>query len=59
MTKEVTTTQIRLKAKKGKFLTDGEFYGNLVILPKGSDETVWKEISKEEYEATQETSITS
>lgn len=58
MTKK-TVTQIILKADEGKYLTDGEFYGRTVILPKGSDETVWKEISKEEYEAAQETSLTS
>ena len=55
MVREETDVQITLKAEKSKFLTNGKIYGNTVILPKGSDETVWEEITKEEYEATQET----
>ena len=58
MTKE-TITQIILKADEGKYLTDGEFYGTTVILPKGADTNIWHEITKEEYEATQETSTIS
>ena len=48
-----TITQVILKADEGNYLTNGEAYGKTVILPEGSDETVWKEISKEEYEEAQ------
>lgn len=54
-----TVTQIILKADKGKYLTDGESYGRTIILPEGADVSVWYEITKEEYEEAQETSITS
>lgn len=53
MIKEKNDTQIILKADEGKYLTDGESYGRTLIAPKGSDVSVWYEITKEEYEAIQ------
>ena len=44
-----TITQVILKADEGNYLTNGEAYGKTVILPEGSDETVWEEITNEEY----------
>lgn len=38
-----------LKAKDGYIFTNGEIYGEEIYLAEGIDETIFKEIPKEEY----------
>ena len=47
--KKQTVKQIILTADEGMYLTDGETYGKTVVLPEGADQSVWREISEEEY----------
>ena len=42
-------TQIILTADEGKRLTDGEDFVTAIRLPEGADETIWHEITEEEY----------
>lgn len=46
MKKEI---QIILTADKGKHLTDGENFCTEIRLPQSADETLWHEITEEEY----------
>lgn len=43
-------TQIILTAEKGKRLTDGENFVTEIRLPEGADESMWQEITEEEYQ---------
>lgn len=50
----MTKTKINLfeyKADDGKWLTDGETYAKVVYLAVNADESVWKEITQEQYES--------
>ena len=42
-------TQIILTADEGKRLTDGEDFVTEIRLPESADETIWREITEEEY----------
>lgn len=42
-------TQIILTADEGKCLTDGKDFVIAIRLPESVDETIWKEITEEEY----------
>ena len=46
--KTETITQIILTADEGKYLTNGETYGKTVVLPAGTDTSVWTEVSEDE-----------
>ena len=48
--KKTTVTQTILEADEGKYLTNGNTYGRMVILPEGSDLSPWHEITLAEYE---------
>lgn len=48
MTKEITTTQLILKADEGKYLYNGATYGTTVVLPLNTDASNWREITEEE-----------
>ena len=43
-------TQIILTADEGKRLTDGENFVIEIRLPEGADESMWQEITEEEYQ---------
>lgn len=45
-----TVKQIMLTADKGMYLTNGNTYGRVVVLPEGADQSVWYEITEEEYQ---------
>ena len=49
MTKE-TIIRIKLTAKEGHVLTDGENFGRIVYLESGKNGDDWYEISEEEYQ---------
>ena len=57
--KTETIKQIILTADEGMYLTDGETYGKIAVLPESADASAWYEITEEEYEKTQETSLES
>ena len=44
--KEETIVQIILTADEGKYLFNGETYGKTVVLPAGSDTSLWKEVTQ-------------
>lgn len=46
--KKETVKQIILTADEGMYLTDGETYGKIVVLPEGADQSVWHEIPETE-----------
>lgn len=48
MTKEITTTQLILKADEGKYLYNGTTFGTTVVLPRDADASNWREITEEE-----------
>ncbi len=48
MTKE-TIKQIILKADEGMYLTNGNTFGKTVVLPESADQSVWYEITEQEY----------
>lgn len=52
--KKETIKQIILTADEGKYLTNGETYGKTVVLPESADQSVWYEISEQEYNKVQE-----
>jgi hypothetical protein len=56
VTKEIIT-RVKLTADEGMILTDGEDYLSVVVIEEGADETLWKEITEEEYNELQEKSI--
>ena len=37
-----------LTAEEGMFLTDGETYGKIVVLPASADPSIWREITEDE-----------
>ena len=43
------TTQIILTANEGMYLTDGNEYVTEIRLPETADQSVWHEITEEEY----------
>ena len=45
-----TITRIKLTAREGHILTDGENYGRIVYLAQGDEGEKWYEITEEEYE---------
>jgi len=47
--KKETVKQIILTADEGMYLTDGDTYGKTVILPESADQSVWREITEEDY----------
>ena len=49
-----TIKQIILTADEGMYLTNGETYGKTVILPESANQSVWREISEQEYNELQE-----
>ena len=49
-----TIKQIILTADEGMYLTNGETYGKTVILPESANQSVWHEISEQEYNELQE-----
>ena len=49
-----TITQIILKADEGHYLTNGETYAETVVLPESADQSIWHEITAEEYKTIQE-----
>lgn len=46
-------TQIILSANKDMYLTDGDVYVREIRLPETADQSVWREITEEEYEKIQ------
>ena len=52
--KKETIKQIILTADEGMYLTNGETYGKTVVLPESADQSVWYEISEQEYNKLQE-----
>ena len=52
--KKETIKQIILTADECMYLTNGETYGKTVVLPEGADQSVWYEISEQEYNQLQE-----
>ena len=48
MTKEITTTQLILKADEGKYLYNGTTFGTTVVLPLNTDASNWREVTEEE-----------
>ena len=52
--KKETIKQIILTADDGMYLTNGETYGKTVVLPESADQSVWYEISEQEYNKLQE-----
>lgn len=52
--KKETIKQIILTADEGKYLTNGETYGKTVVLPESADQSVWYEITEQEYNELQE-----
>lgn len=48
--KTETIKQIILTADEGMYLTNGETYGKTVVLPESADQSVWYEITEQEYE---------
>ena len=49
-----TIKQIILTADEGMYLTNGETYGKTVVLPESADQSVWYEITEQEYNELQE-----
>ena len=47
--KKETVKQIILTADEGMYLTNGETCGKTVVLPETADQSVWYEITEEEY----------
>lgn len=47
--KKETIKQIILTADEGMYLTNGETYGKIVVLPEGADASVWYEVDENEY----------
>ena len=45
-----TITRIKLTASEGMMLTDGENYGKEVFLAVDADQSLWYEITQEEYD---------
>ena len=41
----------KLTASKGKYLTDGEIYAKDVYPASSADESVWREITENEYQS--------
>lgn len=52
--KKETIKQIILTADEGMYLTNGETYGKTVVLPESADQSVWYEITEQEYNELQE-----
>ena len=52
--KKETIKQIILTADEGMYLTNGETYGKMVVLPESADQSVWYEITEQEYNKLQE-----
>ena len=52
--KTETIKQIILTADEGMYLTNGETYGKMVVLPESADTNAWYEITEEEYIKVQE-----
>ena len=52
--KKETIKQIILTADEGMYLTNGETYGKIVVLPESANQSVWREISEQEYNELQE-----
>lgn len=52
--KKETIKQIILTADEGMYLTNGETYGKTVVLPESADQSVWYEITEQEYNKLQE-----
>ncbi len=52
--KKETIKQIILTADEGMYLTNGETYGKTVVLPERADQSVWYEITEQEYNELQE-----
>lgn len=50
-----TIVQTVLTAEEGCYLTNGETYGRVVIIPSAEDAQNWQEITDEEYEKREET----
>ena len=48
--KKETIKQIILTSDEGMYLTNGEIYGKIVVLPEGADQSVWYEIPEAEYQ---------
>lgn len=48
--KTETIKQIILTADEGKYLTNGETYGKIVVLPESANVNEWYEITEEEYQ---------
>ena len=49
--------QIILTADEGMYLTNGETYGKTVVLPERADQSVWYEITEQEYLVKQESEL--
>ena len=45
-----TITRIKLTASEGMILTDGENYGKEVYLAEDAEQSLWHEITEDEYE---------
>lgn len=52
--KKETIKQIILTADEDMYLTNGETYGKTVVLPESADQSVWYEITEQEYNKLQE-----
>ena len=50
-------TQIILIADEGMYLTNGDVYVTEIRLPKTADQSVWYEITEEEYNKIQENKV--
>ena len=48
--KKETVKQIILTADEGMYLTNGDTCGKMVVLPETADQSVWYEITEEEYQ---------
>lgn len=47
--KKETIKQIILTADEGMYLTNGNTYGKIIVLPEGANAEEWQEITKDEY----------
>ena len=52
-----TIKQIILTADEGMYLTNGEAYGQTIILPESANADEWHEITEEEYAEIQQREV--
>lgn len=52
-----TITQRILTADEGMYLTDGETYGETIVLPVDADASVWREVAEGELPKDDDTEI--